>query len=490
MSLDGRAVRAGETIEADLCLIGAGAAGIAVARELRGSDLSICLLESGGLEADKASQDLYRGEIAGHDYFTLDSCRLRFFGGTTNHWAGNCRPLDPIDFAERAWVPHSGWPIDRETLDPYYERAQPVCELGPYDYDPNAWFGAGREAPLPFDAGRLITVINQYSPPTRFGARYRTDVTGADNVRTLLHSNVIGMESDESGKRVSSVRVATLSGNRFSVRARAVVLACGGIENARILLASQATAARRLGLRDEFVGRFFMDHVVRPGAGLFVPTHSDFAPRPYMQRVRREQTWLRAVLSPPPKRARSEQILHSRIRLDPQPWAADADGLARHLQGIASPGRPARGLAFGINVRSEHAPNPESRVALSDDTDALGLPRVRLDWRLSELDHRTLQRSAEIVASEIGRLALGRVRLSRPTPESDGIRGAWHHMGTTRMSSTPATGVVDADCRVHGVSNLYVAGSSVFPTSGQANPTLTIVALALRLADHLAKVLQ
>lgn len=512
MFLDARNVPDGSEIESDVCIVGAGAAGITLARELAGQSRLVCLLESGGLEPDAETQALYRGEVVGFPYYPTDAFRLRYFGGTTNHWSGVCGPLQEIDFEARSWVPHSGWPFARSALEPYYRRAQEVCQLGPYRYDPEPWQGPDAP-PLALDAERLHTVMNQLSPPTRFGLAYRDALRDAADVQTYLHANAVNLETQADGTRVSRVAVATLAGTRFAVRARQVVLATGAVENARLLLASRDRSAAGVGNPHDRVGRFFMEHLSVQGA-LFAPIDPALPMGLYGFR---EAQGVRAqgCVVPTEATLRDEELLSLRCYLQPASsrtairsvWfgllrsgtGSTPEGLAervvhalRQLDDLAIHGYRSffegSARSYAVVHHLEHAPNPQSRVTLGDERDALGLPRVRLDWRFGELERRTLRRAVEIFGREVGRAGLGRAAEVPDDPTTGWpplLRGAWHQMGTTRMHTDPRHGVVDADARVHGLENLYLAGSSVFPTSGYMNPTLTIVALSLRLADHL-----
>lgn len=515
MFLDFRTVQDGTLIEADLCIIGAGAAGITLARELAGSRVKVCLVEAGGLEFEPEGQDIYAGVIIGHPYYGLDGSRLRFFGGTTNHWNGWCAPLQPIDFRVRSWVPHSGWPLTRQDLEPFYRRAQPVCELGPFAYGAEVWRHTGVE-PHAFDADEVELCFWQRSPPTRFGEVYRAELEQARNIQVVLHCNVTNIQTDPSASMVEQLDAQTLDGKRGQIKAKAYVLACGGIENPRLLLVSDTVEPAGLGNRHDLVGRFFMDHPhTEPGVvvtddardlkGVYreygyegarlVPSFCAGVAMQEREQVLNSHAFLYAITDSGVG-VRAARELWSEVRRGqvPDDLAEQIWALVRDLDGVAAfgyrrlidqpPYASIRSLYF--SVRSEQAPNPESRVTLADDRDALGLRRVRLDWRLMEIDQRTVETMTTTLGAEVARLGLGRVRVSDWLLEwpSD-MRGGSHHLGTTRMAADPRAGVVDADCRVHGVDNLYIAGSSMFPTGGCANPTLTIVALALRLADHL-----
>jgi choline dehydrogenase-like flavoprotein len=522
MLIDAREIEAGALLEGDLCVVGAGAAGIAIALRFLDTGHRVLLLESGGLEFDDATQALYEGTSVGQAYYDLDICRLRFFGGTTNHWEGRCRPLDPLDFEARPWVPHSGWPIRRASLDPYYARANQLCQLGPYDYRASSWFLPG-EAVLPFDPAKVTTGLWQYSPPTRFGEVYLERLTSAANLQVVLHANLVDIETGADGAEVQALQLATLTGKRCRARARAYVLACGGLENPRLLLAANRQVNVGLGNQRGNVGRYFMEHPHLPGARLLASEPSGIEFYSYdHRRPRLGGTEVLGHLRPDRALQTAAGLLNCDCSfVDDSVGSSGYAALRRVWNSIRHSDRPDDLLAdlglalenfddsvagllgrFGLREyrpdrnsfvmwsTAEQAPNPDSRVTLADATDALGLPKLRLDWRLGELDKRSLQVVHRTIAEEFGRQGLGRLRIEEwltadLTSWSPKMIGGNHHMGTTRMSDDPSIGVVDRDCRVHGMANLFVAGSSVFSTAGSANPTLTIVALALRLADHL-----
>ena len=522
MISDARSLPPGSVILADLCLIGAGAVEITIARELADSSLRVCLLESGGLDPDPDIQALNEGASVGFPYYDLHVARLRSFGGTTNHWSGACRPLDPIDFEPRAWVPYSGWPFGRDHLDPYYARAQTLCQLGAYEYEPDYWERL-EALRFSFDGDLVVTAMYQISPPTRFGEVYCGDIETAERIECLLHANVLGLEVDPSGRTVARARVASLPGREFEVQARHFILAAGAIENARVLLASHSESPQGgLGNQHDLVGRFFMEHLSATGAFL-LPSDPSLSRGIYDHRTI-EGTTVRAFLALSREALEQEGLLNARAFLGFETeqnalmassvGVQGADALmdaALHRTRTGGLGKSVwdvireidavtihtyhrlfranlPGRAFSLVNHIEQAPDPTSRVMLSTERDAFGVPRVALDWRFGDLERRTIRRTNEIIAQEFGRAGLGRVRLvtdDEQTRFPPGIRGAWHQMGTTRMHPDPRHGVVDANSKVHGLENLFVAGGSVFPTSGYTNPTLTIVALALRLADHM-----
>ncbi len=510
MILDARSLPAGTIIDADIVVVGAGAAGISIARELAGTRHRVVVLESGGFEFAAETQALYAGEVVDDRYDPLDATRLRYFGGSTNHWEGNCRPFDEIDFEARPWVPHSGWPFGRDALVPYYRRAEAICETGSFDYGNSSWPGQDDDAPLPFDPARIQTGIYRRGPPTRFGQAYREDLVRADNVTVYLHANVVEIETDDTAARATGLRCATLSGIGFRVTGHRYVLACGAIENARLMLLSDRRRRGGLGNGGDLVGRFFTDHRLLASSRM-APSDPDMAVRAYDVDRR-----FHGILILPAGVQRREELLNITVVLQavgqrsagvaslksivdavgdgslPEDLGAhvrnvagDIDGVGRALFRKVVGGRPPVGF-LNFHSRVEPAPNPDNRVTLADTRDSLGLRQARVDWRLGEREVRSIRRTHELIGLEAGRTGTGRVQVdvSSETWLRRSVNSG-HHIGTLRMHDDPRQGVVDANCRVHGIGNLYVAGSAVFPTAGCSNPTLTLVALALRLAEHL-----
>lgn len=224
--VDGRTIPAKTSLETGCVIIGAGAAGITLARTLAERGIEVCLIESGGLDFDPVVQSLYEGSTSGIGYAPLDQTRLRYLGGSTNHWGGWCRPLDAIDFERRDWIPWSGWPISRATLDPYYRQAQAICELGPFEYDRIAfWSSQSPDAGQAVDSADIRTGVFQFSPPTFFGERYRLDLETLPHLQCIVNATIIGFDTDADGGSVTGLRIATLAHNRFQVRASVYVLA-------------------------------------------------------------------------------------------------------------------------------------------------------------------------------------------------------------------------------------------------------------------------
>jgi choline dehydrogenase-like flavoprotein len=513
MFVDARTLPAGENLEADICIVGAGPAGIALATALSGTGRRIIVAESGDLKFSPAAQALYDGESVGLSYRVNES-RLRYFGGAGNHWAGNCRPLDPSNFEARSWIPHSGWPFPRSDLDPHYEKARLVCGL-PRQGAGVADFRAAGGYPVPWSEP-LETAVWQVSPARPFGERYSSALADAPGVTVLLNANLVQLVGADDAQSIALARFATLTGLRFAVAARRYVLACGGIENARLLLAmtSEQNPAG-LGNRHDLVGRYFTEH---PEIPVGVLAHGRPSPAGLRRVTSTSMPHLAAGFRLSDGIQRSAQIADVAFWPLRSPDTTASSDLAAELgtlvQDMSSrlagltPNGPR--LYTVLNVSFAQSPNPDSRITLSDGRDALGMRRVRLDWRLNDLDRLTFATALKIMGREAGRQRIGRFWLRAPLrgldldrPDSirfdiplagpaivrnqldTELRWGCHHMGTTRMHADPRRGVVDSDARVHGIANLYVVGSSIFPNVGVSNPTLTIIALALKLADHL-----
>jgi choline dehydrogenase-like flavoprotein len=514
MLLDARVVPAGTTLTADVCVVGAGAAGITLARALAGSGHTVLLLESGGFELDDPTQALYRGKTVGLPIdpvvdLGLDSPRLRYFGGTTNHWAGFCRPFPALDFETRSYVPRSGWPIARADLDQYYAAAQGVVGLGPYEYSLAYWRDRGLVAqPLLEDPSTPHAIVQLTGRP-RFGPVYRDEIVNSARVQLVLWANVTRIALSDDGNSVTGVDVKTLGKNDFTATAPAYVLATGGLEVPRLLLASNDRRPAGIGNEHDLVGRCFMEHV-NIAAGPIALTSDEAALAPYTPTSNTidvdgesRDVGLQAVLLLPPELMRQRELRACEVTLE-FPFGAN-DPRIRTVYPTASRGVdlldaekvPVHSVATA-RVLCEQEPNPASRVTLVRKKDALGMPRIQLDWRLTRDDRISMLRTLRVVGRQIGARGLGRLQVdidgfvdaepSRTTELDYAVNTGSHHLGTARMSASPRQGVVDPDGKVHSVANLYVAGSAVFPTSGANTPTLTIVALALRLADHLAAV--
>lgn len=516
------------TIRSDVCVVGAGPAGITIASRLAEAGKRVALLDSGQEPpVDRGRDPDTGGESVGLAYYPLSGTRVRGFGGTSNHWGDNgwfrARPLEASEFATPAGLDLGGWPLDRDDLEPFYRRAHAACELGRYDYD-GATHASSDRRELPFVGGDLMTSIFRMSPPDVWTRRFG-DIAADERIELILGATVVEIEVS-AGQHVQGLRVVGEGGVRLDVRAATYVLATGGIENPRMLLLSRSDEhPTGLGNNHGLVGRFFMEHpqlhaaTIEPAdpdlplqTGLYdmhpsgeqgVRIHAKLAVRP---EVMRSQGLLTSVFF---VHAVSAASAHSAVRSaaalkNARTWRPVPKDLPGHVGRVAA-GLPAvakaslerlkrrrgggqpRREVLQLTSMAEQAPNPESRVMLGSRRDRFGLPVARLDWRVTDLDRQSLRTAVDIIDDVVRSHGHGRmvwkIGDSRPV---EPLKGGWHHMGTTRMDPDPREGVVDANCRVHGVDNLYVTGSSTFSTSGYANPTLTLVAMAFRLADHLA----
>ena len=531
--------------QADLCVIGAGPAGIAIARSFIGTSTTVCLIEGGGLAGEVRSQSLYEGTSAGSTPFDAGTSRMRVFGGSCTLWGGGCIPLADADLEPRDWVPDSGWPLRYAELAPWYAKAREFCQIDPeHTFGPGSFEGPTPRAPLDLDPEAMINYIFARSPIT-FGEAYRDALAKASNITVLLHANVMELLATDNAGAVTEASIGSLDGRRGRVRARHYVLAAGGIENARILLLSDSVATKGLGNDHDLVGRYFMDHP-SGSIGSIRSENPDRLTRPYERSIgkirasvaseiglsfeaQREHRTLNARVHPfavegevprgiralrdvraalrPPTRDEAA-LLEARLSAALQNGPGGATALAMPQNLALSAMR--LGLHIGDVIRAvalkvsdkptvnsdrvelvgffEQAPNRDSRIMLDDTRDALGLRRVRVDWRLTELDRHTHRALGELTGNRLAQACAGRFDAAEWTTDLDGpseVHGTAHHMGTTRMAGDATQGVVDTQCKVHGVANLHVAGSSVFPTGGWAFPTFTLIALSLRLAEQL-----
>ena len=520
-------------IEVDLCIVGSGPAGVSIAKEFVGLAIRVLLIEAGGLEDEALSQSLYDIEAATQPrVISQEFLRRRALGGSSRIWTGRCTPFDDLDFRQRDWVPHSGWPFSRSELNPYLERAAANLGLAPSWYDEALWSKLGVTCPHPLlDSSILEPKFWQFSRGGRYQKR-AVDFgkvlidTELPNVEILLHANLTHINTNPDGTRFDSVDIASIGGARSRVKARSLILCCGGIENARLLLASNRVNARGVGNRNGNVGRYLMDHtdcaIWRFEAREAASVCARFGGY-WLDNESGCHVYLHGLgLSEAAQENGGLLNCHAYVDqfdiAEDDPWGAisrivpalRSKKISRELArdawiALSRPGEIARGLydrrvkhrpqhiradRVELHFILEQAPDPESRVTLSlERTDALGVPLSRIDWRIGEAETRTAHAMSRLIAREFRRLNLPELSppawLDNQSEWIDRCVEKAHPSGTTRMSVDPEDGVVDENCQVHGIEGLFVAGSSVFPTSGAANPTLMIVAMALRLADRI-----
>lgn len=519
-------------VDTDLCIVGTGPAGLSIANEFAHENVRVLLLEGGGFDEEPETQSLYQIESAGGPRkIDQSAIRSRGLGGSSRIWTGRCAPFDQTDFEKRPWIGYSGWPLSRSDIDPYLERAGQALGLGPNCFDESLWSQFRVNRPLPPLNDKLLRpMFWQFSRSPRnqkTSVDFGRDLTNskAENVQILLHANLTHINTSADGKRVESVDVQTLGGKSARIQSKALALCCGGVENARLLLASNRTVPQGLGNQNDLVGRFLMDHTDTKIWDLDEVSAQKLLSRfgiYWLDRLRDRHVFLHGIgLSQ--EIQKKDRLLNCHAYIDQfgvaddDPWSTalrmvrtlrsrnlsdesrqDARLLLQKSPEIARgvyrrlKHRPQlqRAQKYELHFILEQKPDPLSRVTLSTDSrDALGMPLSRIDWIISGLERATARKMALLLHGEFGRLGL-------PAPDVPSWLdddAEWiarcgekaHPTGTTRMAVSAQVGVVDENCQVHGIEGLFVSGSSVFPTSGAANPTLMIVAISLRLSDWL-----
>ena len=495
----------GTHLKADIVIIGGGMAGISFAREWVGHDKTVLILESGGLTNDDETQDLYKGEatLSGPMGITrqvdsqLHLARARFYGGSINWWSGVCVPIQSEAFEPRPWLGEKGWPMSRADLQPYYDRACDALSVRRYD---GAADSKLKEIDAYLDTQNSEGILNQPQQVSKVTKKNRehavtfvTDYLKAPNIAAFLYANVTRFEIGNDHSSIRHVEVTTLSKKTFKVTGEHYILACGGIENARLLLASNKLHNTRFGERSNALGRYFQSHLrgykertkTSAGSDIHFSKAKNFDNYMYKRETKPEHAAL--ILSDGAQRKYESTVME--VSLFPYEYRGLPDELA--IRQVATnidrqDYTTERGRHCVFIYDAEQLPNPDSRITLSETTDALGIPRVDLKWTFMDKDIEGLKNGVKGMACELGTSGIGRICF--PVTDDEIITSAdisGHHIGTTRMDDDPQHGVVDANLKCHDVDNLYVVGSSVFPTCGAANPTLTIVALSIRLADHI-----
>lgn len=563
MLVEGLDVDQNAVLPFDVCIVGAGPAGLALAAELDGGSARVCVIESGGATPDEAVQRLGEAVVdLNEDGYTNPTHQnARALGGTAHRWCVEVGgesyfrvdKLTPGDFTARSWLPNSGWPIDAAALDPYYQRALARCGVDRMDIDTDAWSDQ-RHQPIESASGRLESRVFLFGRRRVFVQDLPDQLAASTNVTVFTGATCVELESRDNGKQVTRARIRTLDGRQFRITSRAVVLAQGSFEVPRLLLASRGEVEAGLGNHHGLVGRYLTDHQIVK-AGSIVSSPPGLAARLAYYDLRTiEGVPGSGRLSLAEKTLEDEKILASAIMVVPRP-AHSMGRAVQHLFGrettsrsssIVSayafrraittrirPDRPFRQLSnlvtgaddlvysfaryqrrfaprFSIDNGGwsdgaiepravkvveayqlcEQAPDPDNRVTLSEQRDALGMPKLAVNFVWRDLDRYSAATAQQIFSDELGAAGVGVLEFPRRDGEPVVRQMSAHHpAGTTRMSASPRKGVVDAQCRVHGMSNLFVASASTFPTCGYGPPTLTIVAMAIRLADHLGVLL-
>ncbi len=464
MLIDANALASGAHIDSDVCIVGAGAAGITVARVLARHGLRTALLESGGLSADPDTQRLY--EVVNlQPKYPFEMMRVRYFGGSTNYWGGTCRPLDEEDFLPRPWVADSGWPIRRADLDPYYPEAMEILDIPASLYATSFDQLAEDTVHNPYLLGPNHAVFEPLvwlqSTPTRMGEKYYEEIRGSSRIQCVLHANATEIVADDSGSRVTGINVRTLAGRALTCQARAYVLCAGGIETARLLLLSDAVVTGGIGNRHDVVGRYLMEHlavspfprlIVRPPAGtsrfqeeaVCERTPEDHLPEPTpgvgfrtVHGLRRKPGVKNDLFgfAIRPAVRRQHDLLNCSINavVPAEPDTDSATDAVRALLGMAGATRPGR--VYNVFVLAEQSPNRESRVFLGRELDALGQRKTVVDFRLRDQDLQSIRVSLDLFARAIGESGHGRLQVR--DSELVVAAGGGHDVGATRMADDP-----------------------------------------------------
>jgi len=538
MFIDAKALPGNAVLRSDICIVGAGPAGVALATELRHCGLRVTLLESGGLNEEHSA----RGQPASTSVFEghRGLWTTRRFGGNANRWlvdaglgANHLRlvTLSAADFEQRAWLANSGWPLTLEDLKPYYARAQSWFELPQRHYGPGYW--EGDNAPrLPLHGSGLRTSMFQFADKDVVLKKNRDLIGASGDITCYFNATATRLALDEAGTRITAVHVCPQPGHALVFEADTIVLAQGGLATPQLLLASNDRQREGIGNQHDLVGRYFMDHPLIFG-GTFTPASPRLIDRMALYDLRRVDDAsamghlqltdatlrgepcvnLSTILFPRRSMSRRREVgfrasqrvrdaLAKRGRLRKRDLMAmlyGIDGVAQqyndrlrnpisHLGvgGWSKAATPSHRLDhFEVLHQAEQPPRHDNRVRLGEERDDLGNRLVEIQWRWHDQDIALVHRTQDILARELARSGVGTFHIRRPFEVK--TSSTTHYLGTTRMHEDPRCGVVDRDGRVHGVDNLFVTGSAVFPSGGYANPTLTIVALSLRLADRLRR---
>ncbi len=502
----------------DVCIVGSGAAGLTLATEFLSTSLNVLVVESGGMDHEPLTQALYDIDVSGLPHPGSTEGRFRICGGSTTRWGGQALPLMASDFEQRDWVAHSGWPISWKEVADYYPRACRFLLVDEMNLDADL-FAHLRTRPPAFEEEKLWYHFSRWSPKPNIREHYMQALRRAERCTLMLHANVVDIVLNENLDRVQTIEVSSLQRQKTRIEARKFVLCSGGIETARLLLAANRQVPTGIGNEHDLVGRFFQDH---PSAmvGWLAPRNANQAQAlfnlfhknglKYSVRCTATSAWQREHrtlnasmgITFIPHDSALQDFKDAYVALSRQQLTADVwrklFHVATHPSAMISPtwhflvrGRSFTPKArFRIGITSEQEPNPESRITLSQRIDPLGMRRTNVHWQPTDLTRHSLLQFAQLLSEQFQRAGIGEIELD-PWMKDNGARwkehitDQFHHMGTTRMADSPKAGVVDRNCCVHGVENLYIGSSAVFPTSGHSNPTLTIIALCLRMADQM-----
>lgn len=505
-------------LQTEICIIGAGAVGLAIAAHLARAGRNVVVLEGGGATLETASQDLQRGISVGHPFHNIGVGRYRVLGGSTTFWGGQVMPLGNLPLQARSWIAADGWPIVPNDLQPYYAAAYGLLGLGRAElHDQEVWDRLDITAEL---GPSVEMILTRWLPQRNLSRLFKRDISNCSNLKVIVHANVTGFAMDENRRQVTRVEARSLSGRTLTVTAGTVVLACGSLEIPRLLLHPSADGERLPWHANEWLGRGLIDHLHGNLADVDVTDHDEFHRRFDSIYLDGFKYYPRIRLSPRLQEAEqtidvsgeflyeteyTQHLENIKMFLRSLSDARLPDGILKlpgHVLSVLRISAPLvwrylmqrrsykpKNARVRLGVSSEQLPLASSRISLGREMDAIGMRRIAVDWRIDGREIRSLAIFARAVGDALAARKLAHLRLdddlANESPAflsklSDGI----HQMGTARMGSTPDKGVVDRDLKVYGTDNLYVAGQAVFPFSGVANPTFTAIALGLRLCDH------
>ncbi|HKG07360.1 MAG TPA: GMC family oxidoreductase [Pedobacter sp.] len=512
-------------LEADVCVIGAGAAGFACAKHLLSSGMKVLVVEGGLEQYHQAAADLHKSEVRGFHHTGIHDARERVVGGTTTKWGGQALPFMAEDFKVRPHVKLSGWPISLNELMPYYKMAESILGTDvsvPYEYKP--WSDSG--IPIPdLNQGALDLFVTKWCKIPNFALQHGSAVRDSDEVTLLYNANVLELIPGPDKSAVAAVKIRSLGGKESLVKARVFIAAGGAIESVRLFLNSVQFGTTGPGNAGGKVGLYFQDHVAAVVGQVIPVSRTDF--QNLFDSFYRNGFKYFPRLRLNPDRAEKQNILHASAQIvysseanDPLTQAKqmltairkkEATVGFRDLIKLANPyhllrlaravmrwkiekrgSSPEKGPIW-LEIHSEQEPSLQSTISLSDQRDEMGMRRVSLHWHVSALTARTIRETAGLVSREFKAAGIAEVRLEPWVngAVADGTRwmtDVYHQAGGLRMSEYENDGVVDRDCKVFGLSNLYVASSAVFPTSSFSNPTMTTIALSLRICDRIKSI--
>ena len=496
----------------DICIAGTGPAGISVARKLLGTDLKIVILESGGLEPEPEYQELNEGINSGPSYLSLEGPRLRCFGGAGKLWAGHCAPFESDEFDKKSYVPLSGWPISLNDLKIYYKQAAEMLGIS-YEkfYNKDLLGKTFKEKSFneferddSFLSANVLQVSNVDNRD--LAEKYRNDLESSVNTDVIFHSTVTKLNFSKNNKNVESISIADLNNNSGTIKAKIFVLACGALENPRILLTSKKFNKKEISNDNNFVGSCFMSHpgikevaeINKNTSEICLKNETDNSFRIFFEinsRERIKQKILRHSLSVSQLNDLTNKSTYTSGRIFSElKRLFDDFNLFSATKKITCKIKGANYSSnkWNLGVGLEQPPRLTNNLKLHDTLDALGVPKINMFWDdLSKIEKDTVVKSVKTMARELGLLGTGKIKFKNELLSGQSYKfndSINHHIGTTRMSESSKTGVVDKNCKVFGVSNLYIAGSSVFTTSSIVNPTYTIIALSLRLGEYLKNI--